>query len=141
MCIANAPFEHSSVRQGKVTLRICLHSKSQSFSGCDQCYSLWCRWPVGNSTNPASRGLLRMWAIISHSHLVHANSSSRPPLFPGAPLRANTNQMSSDPNAGFLPTPVLDALGYHRMSQMHAERLSEQSVNGRTRKLLSMENR
>src|SRR5271163_2947462 len=132
MCIANAPFEHSSVRQGKVTLRICLHSKSQSFSGCDQCYSLWCRWPVGNN-QPYLSGASQPPLFMRIAH--------RGPLYFRELHCANTNQMSSDPNAGFLPTPVLDALGYHRMSQMHAERLSEQSVNGRTRKLLSMENR
>jgi hypothetical protein len=44
--------------------------------------------------------------------------------------------MSTDSYAGLPPYAVLDALGYHRMSQMHTERLSNQSVNAVREKLL-----
>jgi hypothetical protein len=121
MCIANAPLTFlSSPRQSYL---------ANIVSGCDQCYSLWCRWPVGNSTNPASRGLLRMWAIISHSHLVHANSSSRPPLYFRELYCANTNQMSTDPNAGLLPTPSLMHWGIIACHKCTLNDCPEQSVN------------
>ena len=85
--------------------------------------------------NPASRGpSCGCGQCIPHTATLFMRIAHRGHSISGELHCANANHMSTNPNAGTSPHAVLDALGYHRMSQMRAERLSEQSVNARNAK-------